>query len=120
MKIRYPIFGIIILLISATIWQTIVGTDTFETIGQPIFDTLLLILLALIAYCIAKAIFNALFNIIGDTQRRFKHKEKRKEQQEYVLHNINKELDEIEANLDAVNGSNEKITPIWELPRKEP
>ena len=92
MKLRYPVFGIIVLLISATVWQTIVGTDTFESVGQPIFDTLLLVLLGLIAYCVAKIVFNELFDMLGDTQRHFEHKERRKEQQEYMLHNINKEL----------------------------
>lgn len=119
MKLRYPVFGIIILLISATVWQTIVGTDTFESVGQPIFDTLLLVLLGLIAYCVAKIVFNELFDMLGDTQQHFEHKERRKEQQAYMLHNINKELDEIEASLDAVTNS-EKVTPIWEIPPKKP
>lgn len=34
------------------------------------------------------------------------------------MEQINRELDEIEASLDAVS-SDEKVTPIWELPRKD-
>ena len=68
---------------------------------------------------IAKIIFKELFDMLGDTQRHFEHKERRKERQAYMLHNINKELDEIEASLDAVS-PNEKVTPIWDLPQKKP
>lgn len=123
MKIKYPIIGIIILLISATIWQSIIGAETFETMGQPIFDTLLLILLVLIAYCIAKIVFIEIGDLMGDAQRHFAHKERRREEQAYTVHSINQELDEIEASLDAISeteSSGGKITPIWELPRKEP
>ena len=84
MKIKYPIIGIIILLISATIWQSIIGAETFETMGQPIFDTLLLILLVLIAYCIAKIIFIEIGDLMGDAQRHFAHKERRREEQTYT------------------------------------
>lgn len=118
MKIKYPIIGIIILLISATIWQSIIGAETFETMGQPIFDTLLLILLVLIAYCIAKIVFNEIVDLMGDVQRHFAHKERRREEQAYTVHNINQELDEIEASLNAVSPG-DKVTPIWEIPTKK-
>lgn len=112
MKIKYPVIGIIILLISSTMWQSIIGPEAFETVGQPIFDTLLLILLGLIAYCIAKIVFHVIGDLMDDTQRHFAHKERRREEQTYTVQNINQELDEIEASLDAVS-SNDKVTPIW-------
>ncbi len=77
-------------------------------------------LLGLIVYLIAKIILNELFGILDDTQRHFEHKERRKEQQACMMHNINQELDEIEASLDAVS-SNDKVTPIWGgQPSKKP
>lgn len=119
MKIRYPIAGIIILLIATTIWEHIMGPELYKAVGEPITFILFLALLGLIVYLIAKIVFNELFDMLGDTQRHFEHKERRKEQQAYILHNINKELDEIEASLDAVTNS-EKVTPIWEIPPKKP
>lgn len=81
---------------------------------------LLLSLLGLIIYLIAKVIFNELFDLTDDIQRHHEHKERRKEQQAYTVHNINQELDEIEASLDAVS-SNDKVTPIWGgQPTKKP
>ena len=119
MKIRYPIAGIIILLISATMWENIIGPDEFSEKWEIITVLLLLALIGLIIYLVAKVVFNELGYILDDTQRHFEHKERRKEQQKHMLHDINKELDEIEASLDAVT-SNEKVTPIWEIPKKKP
>lgn len=119
MKIRYPIAGIIVLLITTTIWEHIMGPELYKAVGEPITLILFLSLLGLTVYLIGKAVFNELFDVLGDAQRHFEHKERRKEQQEYMLHNLNKELDEIEASLDAVT-SNEKVTPIWEIPPKKP
>lgn len=120
MKIRYPIAGIIILLIATTIWEHIMGPELYKAVGEPITFILFLSLLGLIVYLIAKIILNELFGILDDTQRHFKHKERRKEQQACMMHNINQELDEIEASLDAVS-SNDKVTPIWGgQPSKKP
>ena len=119
MKIRYPIAGIIILLIATTIWEHIMGPELYKAVGEPITLILFLSLLCLIVYLVAKVILNELFDMLGDTQRHFEHKERRKEQQKYMLHDINKELDEIEASLDAVT-NNEKVTPIWKIPPKKP
>ena len=116
MKVRYPIIGIIILLISATIWQSIIGAEAFAAVGQPIFDTLLLVLLGLIAYCIAKIIFHVVGDLMDDVQQHFEHKERRKEQEAYMMDNINQDLDEIEATLDVISeaeNSDGKITLIW-------
>lgn len=49
---------------------------------------------------------------MGDAQRHFAHKERRREEQAYTVHSINQELDEIEASLDAIS-SGDKVTPIW-------
>lgn len=112
MKLRYPVIGIIILFISASVWENILGTETFAEVGHPIFAILFVSLLGLLIYLIAKLVFNELFDVLDDAQQHFEHKERRKEQQAYMMHNINQELDEIEASLDAVS-SNEKVTPIW-------
>lgn len=77
---------------------------------------LLLSLLGLIIYLIVKVISNELFDLTDDIQRHYEHKERRKEQQAYMMDNINQELDEIEATLDAISeaeNSDGKITPIW-------
>lgn len=123
MKIRYPVIGIIVLFISASIWESIIGTDTFAEVGHPIFVILFVSLLGLIVYLVAKSLFNEIGDLMGDAQRHFSHKERRREEQAYTVQNINQELDEIEASLDAISeteSSGGKITPIWELPRKEP
>ena len=119
MKIRYPIAGIIILLIATTIWEHIMGPELYKAVGEPITFILFLALLGLIVYLIAKMIFNVLGDIMDDVQNSVQCKERHKEQQEYMLHNINKELDEIEASLDAIS-SDDKVTPIWEIPPKKP
>ena len=36
MKIRYPIAGIIILLIATTIWEHIMGPELYKAVGEPI------------------------------------------------------------------------------------
>lgn len=124
MKIRYPVIGIIVLFISASVWESILGTETFAEVGHPIFAILLVSLLGLLVYLVAKVVFNELGYILDDTQRHFEHKERRKEQQKHMLHDINKELDEIEATLDAVSeaeNSNGKIIPLWNgKPLKKP
>lgn len=112
MKIRYPVIGIIVLFISASIWESIIGTDTFAEVGHPIFVILFVSLLGLIVYLVAKSLFNEIGDLMGDAQRHFAHKERRREEQAYTVHSINQELDEIEASLDAVS-SNDKVTPIW-------
>lgn len=116
MKVRYPVIGIIFLFISATIWENVLGTETYNRIGHPIMVILLLSLLGLIIYLIVKVISNELFDLTDDIQRHYEHKERRKEQQAYIMDNINQELDEIEATLDAISeaeNSDGKITPIW-------
>lgn len=79
MKIRYPIIGIIAVLISATIWQNIIGHDKFEEKWEVITVILVLALLGLIAYCVAKVIFNELFDLTENIQWHFEHKAQRKE-----------------------------------------
>lgn len=71
-------------------------------------------------------IFMLLYVIIRNTYRLVKrlviqnapHK-KQTAQQSCKMQDIEQEMNEIEASLDAVT-NNEKITPIWELPHKEP
>lgn len=53
--------------------------------------------------------------IIPRTCRYFEEKEYSKQ----IVYEAEQEVNEIEASLDAVL-NNDKITPIWELPRKEP
>jgi len=116
MKIRYPIMGIIILFISATIWEYILGPDTFEQIGHPILVILLLSLLGLIAYLIAKLVFNEIGKLMDDVQHSVQRRSRHKEQQSSQMEQINQELDEIEATLNALaeaENSDGKITPIW-------
>lgn len=50
-------------------------------------------------------------------QKQYTHQELHREQQTSRVEQINRELDEIEASLNAVQ--DEKVTPIWELPRKD-
>lgn len=118
MKIRYPVIGIIVLFISASIWESIIGTDTFAEVGHPIFVILFVSLLGLIVYLVAKSLFNEISDLMGDAQRHFEHKQRRREQQAYTVHKINQELDEIEASLNTVNPG-DKVTPIWEIPTKK-
>jgi len=47
------------------------------------------------------------------------HYEQHKEKQANKMQIIERELDEIETSLNAVT-SDEKVTPIWELPKKKP
>lgn len=42
-----------------------------------------------------------------------------KEYSKQVVHEIEQEVDEIEAELDAIL-NNDKVTPIWEIPPKKP
>lgn len=119
MKLKYPVIGLVILLISANVWQSIIGSEAFATVGQPIFDTLLLILLGLIAYLVAKLLFNEIGDLMGDIQRTSIHRELHREQQASQVEQINQELDEIEASLNTVV-LNKKVTPIWEISTKKP
>lgn len=116
MKVRYPVIGIIFLFVSATIWENVLGKETYNRMGHPIMVILLLSLLGLIVYLVGKLIFNELFDLTDDIQRHFEHKERRKEQQACMIDNINKELDEIEATLNIISeaeNSDGKITAIW-------
>ena len=53
----------------------------------------------------------------AECQSDFAEQREQKQHNQRKMENINKELDEIEASLNAVQ--DEKVTPIWELPRKD-
>lgn len=50
--------------------------------------------------------------------RVYQHSEK-KEYAEWVASEAQQEIDELEAELDAMTSKNEKVTPIWEIPLKK-
>lgn len=43
----------------------------------------------------------------------------KKEYAEWVASEAQQEIDELEAELDAMTSKNEKVTPIWEIPLKK-
>lgn len=53
----------------------------------------------------------------AECQNDFAEQREEKRRNQSKIEDINRELDEIEASLDAVQ--NEKITPIWDLPPKD-
>jgi predicted PurR-regulated permease PerM len=92
------------------------GPELYKEIGEPITFILFFALVGVIVYLVAKVIFRELGEILDEAQRHYEHKARRKEQQAYMMHNINQELDEIEATLDVISeaeNSDGKITPIW-------
>jgi len=116
MKIRYPVMGIIILLISTTIWEHIMGPDLYKEVGEPITFILFFTLLGSIVYLIAKIAFNEIGELMDDVQHSVQRRSRHKEQQSSQMEQINQELDEIEATLNALaeaENSDGKITPIW-------
>ena len=60
MKTRYPIIGIIAILIIGTIARNTMGVETYKAIGQPIAAILFIACLGLVAYLIIRNIFRAI------------------------------------------------------------
>ena len=67
MKIRYPILGIVAILVIGTIARYTIGIETYKAIGQPIAAILFIACLGLIAYLIIRNIFRAIKGAVTGT-----------------------------------------------------
>lgn len=110
MKTKYVLATVAAISIAIDLCSRFFDEDWFLTANiQGTLNALLRITIVLLIYAIVRDIIK--FCIRQEQDKKARETKK--------LRKIEREMDEIEASLDAVT-NNEKITPIWELPRKEP
>lgn len=110
MKTKYVLVTVATISIAIDLCNRFLDENWFLTANiQSILNILLEITIVLLICAIIR-------DIIKFCIRQERDKKARKAKK---LHRIERELDEIEASLDAVT-SNDKVTPIWEIPPKKP
>lgn len=111
MKFRYPLIIFIAMITIGSILENII--DIPDNIRATCEITAVFLLWWIIAVAIWKICQKIRQSSLRSVQAQMQHQHTSK------MQDIEQEMDEIEASLNAVT-NNEKITPIWELPRKEP
>lgn len=107
MKAKHILIAIAALFIIESVNQNV-------TMNSVLFSTIEDILNMLLGICLILLVYMIIRQIVTHPKPSRKQTQKPTE----TMDDINKELDEIEASLDAVT-NNEKVTPIWEIHTKK-